>query len=105
MPRGPRLDAPDTLHHVRVRGIKGRAIFRDAQDREDVLRRLGEMAGATDLALYAWALVPNHLHRLVQTGATPLPRAMRAFLTGDAAASIAATSASATSSRTATGPS
>ena len=29
MPRGPRLDAPDTLPHVRVRGIEGRAIFRD----------------------------------------------------------------------------
>jgi putative transposase len=86
MPRGPRLDAPDTLHHVRVRGIEGRAIFRDAPDREDFLRRLGEVAGATDLARYAWALLPNHLHRLVRTGATPVPRAMRSLLTGDAGA-------------------
>jgi len=53
MPRGPRLDAPDTLHHVMVRGIEGRAIFRDDQDRDDFLRRLGEVAGATGLALYA----------------------------------------------------
>jgi hypothetical protein len=67
MPRGPRRDAPDTLHHGRVRGIEGRAIVRDAPDRADVLRRLGEVAGATDLALSAWALVPNHRHRLVRT--------------------------------------
>ena len=41
MPRGARLDAPDTLHHVMVSGIEGRAIFCDDQDREDFLRRLG----------------------------------------------------------------
>ena len=27
MPRGPRLDAPATLHHVMVRGIERRRIF------------------------------------------------------------------------------
>jgi len=86
MPRGPRLDAPDTLHHVMVRGIEGRAIFRDDQDRDDFLRRLGAVAAATHLAVYAWALVPNHLHLLVRTGATPLARAMRSLLTGYAGA-------------------
>ena len=29
MPRQPRLDAPETLHHVMVRGIERRALFRD----------------------------------------------------------------------------
>jgi REP element-mobilizing transposase RayT len=86
MPHGPRLDAPDTLHHVMVRGTEGRAIFRDDQDREDFLRRLGAVAGATGLALYACALVPNHLHLLRRTGATPLARAMRSLLTGYAGA-------------------
>ena len=33
MPRGPRLDGPDTRDHVMVIGIEGRAIVRDAQDR------------------------------------------------------------------------
>lgn len=86
MPRGPRLDAPETLHHVMVRGIEGRAIFRDDQDREDFLRRLEEVVTATGLTVYAWALVPNHLHLLVRTGATPLARAMRSLLTGYAGA-------------------
>jgi len=86
MPRGPRLDASETLHHGMVRGIEGRAIFRDAQDREDFLRRLGAVAGATGLALYTWALLPNHLHLLVRTGRTPLAQAMRSLLTGYAGA-------------------
>ena len=35
MPRQARLDAPGVLHHVMVRGIERRAIFRDDTDRAD----------------------------------------------------------------------
>lgn len=49
MPRQPRLDAPDTLHHVMVRGLERRAIFRDDTDRADFVARLAARgaAGAT----------------------------------------------------------
>jgi hypothetical protein len=40
MPRGPRLDAPGTLHHVIVRGIERRAIVDDDKDREDFVTRM-----------------------------------------------------------------
>lgn len=40
MPRGPRLDAPDVLHHVMARGLERRRIFQDDHDREDFVRRL-----------------------------------------------------------------
>jgi putative transposase len=86
MPRGPRLDAPNTLHHVMVRGIEGRSIFRDDRDRDDFVRRLAEVAVAKDLTIYAWALLPNHLHLLLRTGTSSLARAMRSLLTGYAGA-------------------
>lgn len=86
MPRGPRLDAPHTLHHVMVRGIEGRSIFRDDRDRDDFVRRLGKVVLANDLTIYAWALLPNHLHLLLRTGMAPLARAMRSLLTGYAGA-------------------
>jgi hypothetical protein len=35
---------------------------------------------ATGLAVHAWALLPNHLHLLVQTGRRPLAAAMRRLL-------------------------
>jgi len=82
MPRGPRLDAPDTLHHVTVRGIEGRPLFRDERDRDDFVRRLGDLAQAGALTVYAWALLSNHAHLLVRTGVWPLSRAMRSLLTG-----------------------
>ena len=39
MPRQARLDAPGTLHHVMIRGIEGKGIFRDTQDRKDFVTR------------------------------------------------------------------
>ena len=32
MPRQPRLDAPEILHHVMVRGLERRVIFKDDTD-------------------------------------------------------------------------
>jgi len=82
MPRGPRLDAPGTLHHVIARGIAGAAIFLDDADREDFLDRIGELAERGAFVVYAWALVGNHFHLLLRTASHPLPRAMRSLLTG-----------------------
>jgi hypothetical protein len=59
MPRQARLDAPDTLHHVMVRGLERRAIFRDDTDRTDLVARLAALAESGALTVYAWALLPN----------------------------------------------
>ena len=58
MPRQARLDAPGTLHHVIVRGIEGRRIVDDDEDRENF--RLGNLAVETGTRIYAWALMTNH---------------------------------------------
>src|SRR3972149_10145624 len=86
MPRGPRLDAPGPLHHIRVRGIERRPIFRDDADRADFVRRLAALAATGALQIYAWTLLPNHAHLLVRTGTRPLARSMRRLLTGYAGA-------------------
>ena len=44
MPRQPRLDAPNALHHVMVRGIERTALFRDDTDRTDFVARLAALA-------------------------------------------------------------
>ncbi len=69
-----------------VRGIERRPLFRDDRDRDDFLRRLGSLAESGTLTVYAWALLPNHVHLLVRTGTRPLARTMRSLLTGYAGA-------------------
>jgi putative transposase len=69
-----------------VRGLERRAIFRDDIDRTDFVARLSALAEAGAWTVYAWALLPNHAHLLVRTGARSLPRSMRSLLTGYAGA-------------------
>jgi putative transposase len=80
MPRKARIDAPRALHHIIVRGIERRAIFRDSRDYEAFLARLGRRLGETSTSCYAWATMPNHL--LLRTGTMPLSSVMRRVLTG-----------------------
>ena len=66
-------------HHVMVRGIERRAAFRDDRDRQDFAQRLGALAGQAGWRVYAWALLPNHLHLLVRMGRRPVATAPAAI--------------------------
>ena len=55
MPRLARLDAPGVLHHVILRGIERRSIFKEYKDRHNLLNRLGDLFAATKTSCYAWA--------------------------------------------------
>jgi REP element-mobilizing transposase RayT len=82
MPRGPRLDAPGTLHHVIFRGIEKGLIVRDDEDRKNFTGRMGTLAKNTSTAIYAWALMSNHAHMLVRSGKCGIPAFMHRLLTG-----------------------
>jgi REP element-mobilizing transposase RayT len=82
MPRLARLDAPGVLHHIMIRGIERRNIFRIKKDREDFLERLSKLIPETQTCCYAWVLMSNHAHLLLRTGKAPLATVMRRLLTG-----------------------
>jgi putative transposase len=82
MPRTARLDAPGVLHHVMIRGIERRNIFRNNKDREDFLERLANLYPLMKTNCYAWAFLSNHAHFLFRTGQEPLSKLMRRLLTG-----------------------
>jgi putative transposase len=82
MPRRARLDAPGVIHHVMIRGIERRSIFRDNNDRDDMIDRLADLLPATKTACYAWAFLSNHAHFLLRSGDGGLPTLMRRLLTG-----------------------
>jgi putative transposase len=82
MPRQARIDAPGALHHIVIRGIEKRAVFRDDRDREDFIERLSGLLEEGATPCYAWALMPNHVHLLLRTGKASIASIMRRLLTG-----------------------
>ncbi|MCD6475978.1 MAG: transposase [Anaerolineaceae bacterium] len=82
MPRQPRIDSPDLLHHVIVRGIERSKIFIDDEDRDSFVERLHMLLLETGTDCYAWALIPNHFHLLLRPHTVELSRFMRRLLTG-----------------------
>lgn len=82
MPRLARLDAPGVLHHIVIRGIERRNIFRDNRDRDNFLERLSGLLPETKTGCYAWALLPNHAHFLLRSGSVGVSALMRRLLTG-----------------------
>ena len=82
MPRKARIDAPGALHHIIIRGIERKAIFKDDSDRENFLDRFGTLVSESKTACYSWALMTNHVHLLLKTGLSPVATLMRRLLTG-----------------------
>ena len=53
MPRQPRLDAPETLHHVMGRSIEGTQLVQDDTNRVDFVGRLAALAEGGALTVLA----------------------------------------------------
>ena len=81
MLRLARLDAPGVLHHIIIRGIERRKIFRDNKDRDNFIDRLSDLLPATQTTCYAWAFIPNHAHFLFRSSGK-ISTLMRRLLTG-----------------------
>ena len=79
MARKPRIHFVGALYHVISRGNRGQVIFRDEGDYERYWRFLGEYKKRYGVVFYAYALMPNHLHLLVQVRDAPLSRVMQAL--------------------------
>jgi putative transposase len=82
MPRKARIDAPGALHHIIARGIARKKVFDDDVDRDFFLERLGTIVQESRTRCFAWALIPNHFHLLLKTGAIPIATVMKRLLTG-----------------------
>jgi REP element-mobilizing transposase RayT len=82
MPRHPRIHVPGLLYHLIARGNNGQRIFLGRADYEAFLRLLQTTRTRHPFFLYAYVLMPNHFHLLVEVGETPTSRIMQALLTG-----------------------
>jgi putative transposase len=77
MARRPRVFAAGLLYHVIVRGNQQRKTFRHDDDYRAYLVRLEKYRAQCQVRIYAYCLMPNHVHLLVETGSTPLAKFMQ----------------------------
>jgi REP element-mobilizing transposase RayT len=77
MARQPRLHIPQGLYHVIARGNDRQVLFRDEADYREYFTRLRAGLHRHGIRCYAYCLMPNHLHLLLEPGAIPMSRLMQ----------------------------
>ncbi len=77
MPRQPRIEYANAVHHVTMRGNRRLPVFEVRDDFEVYLSLLSEVTARQRWRLLSYCLMPNHLHLLIQTPVPNLSEGMR----------------------------
>lgn len=80
MARNPRIEFEGALYHVYSRGNQKQDVFFDDNDYKLFIKRLCEYKKEYDFILYAYILMKNHVHMLIQTRETGLSKIMQGVL-------------------------
>jgi REP element-mobilizing transposase RayT len=80
MARKPRIHFPGALFHVITRGNQRQAIFKGPEDFRRFQEFLDKAQKQWGMRLYAYALMPNHVHLLLQVRHSPLAKMMQTLL-------------------------
>jgi putative transposase len=78
----PRIHFPGALYHVITRGNRRQGIFLDEKDLQRFLTYLSDCKSKFPFHLYAYALMENHLHLLIEVEEIPLGSIMQSLLFG-----------------------
>ena len=77
MARKPRVEYDGAFYHVIVRGNQQQRTFQDDQDRIAYLERLEHYRQRYGFRLFAFCLMSNHVHLLLETKTVPLSKIMQ----------------------------
>lgn len=77
MARKPRIEYPGAFFHIIARGNNREDIFRDNEDRQHYLEHLSSYINMGKVTLYAFCLMTNHIHLLVEMGEVPISRVLQ----------------------------
>ena len=62
-----RIRYPGAIYHVMNRGLARRALFHDSRDYRRFLKSLASSVDAKRVRIYAYCLLGNHFHLLLET--------------------------------------
>jgi REP element-mobilizing transposase RayT len=82
MPRHPRVHAAGLLYHVMARGNNGQKIFLSQSDFQAFIEALRTVRQRYPFSLYAYVLMSNHFHLLLEVDRFPTARILQSLLTG-----------------------
>lgn len=77
MPRKPRIEYSGAFYHVITRGNQKQRIFKDSADFQKYLLLLTVYKNRTGSLIYAYVLMNNHVHLLIETKDIPLSKVMQ----------------------------
>lgn len=72
MPRQARKKSESGIYHIMLRGINKQQIFEDDEDCQKYLQILKECKAVSEFKLFAYCLMGNHIHLLIQLGKEPI---------------------------------
>jgi putative transposase len=77
MPRGARKKSNTGIYHVVLRGINKQSIFEDTQDYRKFLEIIKSTQDKSGYIVYAYCLMSNHIHLLIEEGMESLGNTFR----------------------------
>lgn len=77
MGRANRIWYPGATYHVIARGNRQQEIFRDTEDRQVFLQKIGWVKSKNSFKLHAYVLMTNHYHLLLETSNVDVAEIMR----------------------------
>lgn len=77
MPRTARILNEKKVYHIMLRGNNKEKIFKDNEDKEEILQILKEKKQSGEYFLYAYCVLDNHIHLILKEGSDSLCRTMK----------------------------
>lgn len=77
MPRKTRIQFPGAIYHVMCRGNNRETVLGSNNDKKLYLHLLDKYKQRYDFKIYAYCIMSNHVHLLIETGTTPLSKIMQ----------------------------
>ena len=77
MARQARQKSESGIYHVMMRGINKQAIFHDEEDYVRFIKVIKKAKQASQFELYAYCLMPNHIHMLIRETEEPLSKIIK----------------------------
>lgn len=81
MPRPARIKSSIGIYHIMLRGVNQQQIFEEQEDFEKFLRVLKECKAISEFKIFAYCLMGNHIHILLQETKEPIELLMKRIAT------------------------